>query len=182
MDSLSTETPTVSHILICEDELHQRIAQLGAAISEDYADKGQLALVCLLKGGIVFLSDLMRRISIPHQVELMQVSSYGMGARDSTGEVQFDPHLNLNIAGKHVLIVEDIVDTGYTLDAVGRYLWSFNPVSVETCVLLDKPERRKVEVPVKYTGFSIPDEFVVGFGIDADEMFRHLPYIAAVAG
>ena len=126
------------------------------------------------------MSDLMRQIKTPHTMDTIQVSSYGIGGRESTGEVQMTLNLGINLVGKHVLVVEDIIDSGHTLQAVVEALQTQDVASLEICALLDKPSRRKVDVDVKYIGFTIPDEFIVGYGIDADEQFRHLPYIATV--
>lgn len=174
--------PTISHILIDETQIQQRIHELGQTITADYMGVDELVLICVLKGGMVFMSDLMRSIQVPHMIDCIRVSSYGLGARHSSGQVALKSDINLDIRGKHVLVIEDIIDTGHTLAFLEDYLAASQPASLACCTLLDKPSRREVPVDVRYIGFSIPDEFVVGYGIDADERFRHLPYIAAVAG
>jgi hypoxanthine phosphoribosyltransferase len=166
-------------ILIPEDALQKRIAEIGADISRDYAG-GNLLLLCILRGGIVFLADLIRRISVPLAIDFMAISSYGMGARASSGTVRITMDTVSSIAGRDVLIIEDIVDSGHTLQAVLELLQARHPHSLEVCVLLDKTERREVAVPLKYVGFNIPDRFVVGYGMDRDEQFRNLPHIAVV--
>lgn len=164
-------------ILIDEMRLQNRIKELGQQISHDYADK-DLLLLCILKGGVLFLSDLMRQISIPHEIDFMAVSSYGKQVRESTGVVRILKDLEQPIQGRSLLIVEDIVDTGHTLDYIGRILRARQPESLKICTLLDKYERRQVAIPVDYVGFPIPDEFVFGYGLDLDEKLRNLPFIA----
>ncbi len=166
-------------VLVPEDRLQARIAQLGAQISSDYAGR-DLLLVCILRGGVMFLTDLMRRMTIPHAIDFMAISSYGMGARESTGNVRIGLDLQQNIEGRHVLIVEDIVDTGHTIAAVLDMLATRRPASLKICTLLDKSERRLVEVPTHYVGFDIPNKFVFGYGLDVDELFRNLPFIGVV--
>lgn len=168
-----------SKVLIDEKTLQARIAELGAAISRDYAGKDPL-LVCVLKGGVMFLTDLMRQISIPHKIDFMAISSYGTGARESTGVVRILMDLGADIQGKDVLIVEDIIDTGHTLEYILRLLRARNPASLKVCCLLDKPERREANIEVDYLGFSIPDEFVFGYGLDVDELYREVPVIAVL--
>ncbi len=165
--------------LINEDELQAKIKELGAQISEDYRDK-DLLLICILKGGVLFLTDLMRQISIPHEIDFLAVSSYGKEIRDSTGVVRILKDLDEPIDGRHILIVEDIIDTGHTLDYITRNLIARKPASLKICTLLDKAERREVEIPIDYTGFVIPNKFVFGFGLDLDEKFRELPFIGVV--
>jgi hypoxanthine phosphoribosyltransferase len=169
----------VDKILISEKELQARIAELGADISRDYAGK-DLLLLAVLKGSVLFLSDLMRQISVPHCVDFMAVSSYGAGV-ESSGVVRILKDLDEPIEGRNVLIVEDIIDTGATLDYLVRILRARAPQSLEICTLLNKPARRQVEVPVKYVGFDIPDEFVFGYGLDYGQLFRNLPYVAVLA-
>ncbi len=164
-------------ILINEGQLQTRIKELGRQISQDYAGK-DLLLLCILKGGVLFLTDLMRQISIPHEVDFMAVSSYGKQVRESTGVVRIMKDLEQPIQGRSLLIVEDIVDTGHTLDYIGRILRARQPESLKICTLLDKAERRQVAIPVDYVGFPIPDEFVFGYGLDLDEKLRNLPFIA----
>ncbi|MDH3676005.1 MAG: hypoxanthine phosphoribosyltransferase [Anaerolineae bacterium] len=166
-------------VLISEADLQARIKELGGQITEDYRDK-DLLLLCILKGGVLFLTDLMRHLTIPHEVDFLAVSSYGRQVRDSTGVVRIVKDLDEPIKDRHVLIVEDIIDTGHTLDYIMRNLATRNPASLKICTLLDKTERREVEIPVDYTGFAIPDKFVFGYGLDLDEKFRELPFIGVV--
>lgn len=165
--------------LIDEETLQTRVKELGAEISQDYEDR-DLLLLCILKGGVLFLTDLMRELSIPHDIDFMAVSSYGKEIRESTGVVRILKDLDEPIDGRHLLIVEDIIDTGHTLDYITRILRARNPASLRICTLLDKAERRQVEIPVDYTGFVIPDKFVFGYGLDLDEKFRNLPFIGVV--
>ena len=165
--------------LVDEEALHTRIAALGAQLSEDYRGK-DLLLLCILKGGVMFLTDLMRQISIPHEIDFMAVSSYGRGVREATGIVRIEKDLDAPIADRHVLIVEDIIDSGHTLDYITRNLITRGPASLKICTLLDKAERREVDIPVDYVGFTIPDKFVFGYGLDVDEKFRELPFIGVV--
>jgi hypoxanthine phosphoribosyltransferase len=164
-------------VLISEDALQARIAALGAQISQDYAGK-DLLLVCILRGGVVFLTDLMRHISVPHQVDFMSVASYDKGARASTGSVRVILDLRTNITDLHVLVIEDIIDSGHTLKNVLEMLSARKPASLQICSLLDKFSRREVAVPLAYIGFQIEDRFVFGYGLDVDEYWRNLPYIA----
>jgi hypoxanthine phosphoribosyltransferase len=166
-------------ILISADRLKTRVAELGAEISRDYAGQ-DLLLICILRGSVIFLADLMRAITAPHQIEFIAVSSYGVGGRESTGNVRINYDLQSPIAGRNILIIEDIIDSGYTLKTITEMLATRHPASLRICALLDKAERRKVEIPIHYTGFRIPDEFVFGYGLDIDEYYRELPYIAAV--
>lgn len=166
--------------LISEEVLQKRIAELGAAISHDYANSSDLLLICILRGGIMFLTDLMRHITVPHAIDFMAVSSYGEGKRESQGSVYIKMDLMTDIGGRDVIIVEDIVDSGYTLSSVLQLLSTRKPASLNICTLLDKAERRQVEVPIKYTGFVIPNKFVFGYGLDLDELFRNLPFIGVV--
>ncbi len=161
-------------ILITEEELQARIAELGEAVSADYAGK-DLLLVCILKGGVMFLTDLMRHVTIPHEIDFMAISSYGLEARESSGIVRLLMDLNTNIEGRNVLIVEDIIDTGHTLDYITRNLRTRNPASLKICTLLNKHERREVDIPLDYVGFDIPNKFVFGYGLDLDELYRDLP-------
>ena len=165
--------------LIDEDTLQGRIKELGRQISEDYQGK-DLLLLCVLKGGVLFLTDLMRQITIPHEVDFLAVSSYGKNIRESTGVVRIVKDLDEPIDHRHVLIVEDIIDSGHTLDYITRNLETRNPASLKICTLLDKAERREVDIPVDYVGFTIPDKFVFGYGLDLDEKFRELPFIGVV--
>jgi hypoxanthine phosphoribosyltransferase len=169
----------LDEILIPEDELQKRIVELAAEISRDY-DGQDLLLVCILRGGVVFLVDLMRSITVPHTLDFMAVSSYGIGARNSTGQARITLDLNTDIRDRNVLLVEDIIDSGFTLEAVLGFLGSRHPKSLKVCVLLDKAERRQTEVPITYSGFVIPDKFIFGYGLDVDEYYRNLPFIAAL--
>ncbi len=173
------EPEMLASILITEDQLQQRIRQLGATISQDYAGK-ELLLLCILRGGIMFLADLMRTLTIPHIVDFMAISSYTPGVRRSSGQVRITLDVSQDIADKHVLVVEDIVDTGHTIAHVIDLLHTRHPASLKICALLDKAERREADVPIDYVGFTIPNHFVVGYGLDVDEHFRHLPYIGVV--
>ncbi|MDT8304558.1 MAG: hypoxanthine phosphoribosyltransferase, partial [Anaerolineae bacterium] len=155
----------VAEILIDEETLQSRIHELVAEIAADYKDTGDLLLLCVLKGAYMFLADLSRLLPIPHEVDFMAVSSYGTGTT-SSGAVRIVLDLKEDIAGKHVLIVEDIIDSGRTLDYMRRNLLSRAPASLRICTLLNKPERREIDVPLDYLGFNIPDEFVVGYGLD----------------
>jgi hypoxanthine phosphoribosyltransferase len=166
-------------ILISEETLQARIRELGAQISQDYAGQ-TLLLVCILRGGTLFLTDLVRQITNPVAFEFMSVSSYGKGARNSSGHVRITLDVSEDIHGRNVLIVEDIIDSGRTLASVLELLRSRDPLTLEVCTLLDKAERREVEVPIKYSGFVIPNEFVFGYGLDIDEYYRNLPFIGAV--
>lgn len=168
-------------ILIPADALQQRIAELGAEISRDYAGE-ELLLVCILKGGVMFLSDLIRHITVPVAMDFMAVSSYGVGVRQSTGQVRIEMDLNLSLADRHVILVEDIVDTGHTIAAVLELLQTRSPKSLKVCSLLDKAERREVVVPIHYRGFEIPNKFVFGYGLDLDEHWRNLPFIGVAKG
>jgi hypoxanthine phosphoribosyltransferase len=165
--------------LIDEETLQKRVKELGTQISEDYANL-DLVLLCILKGGVLFLTDLMRELSVPHDIDFMAVSSYGKEIRDSTGVVRILKDLDEPVDGRHLLIVEDIIDTGHTLDYITRILRARNPASLRICTLLDKAERREVDIPVDYTGFVIPDKFVFGYGLDLDEKYRNLPFIGVV--
>jgi len=165
--------------LIDEKKLQERIAQLGAEISRDYREKS-LHLLCILRGGVMFLTDLMRQISIPHSIDFMAISSYGSGARQASGQVRLTMDLKDDIGGRDVLLVEDIVDSGHTLSSFLDLLALRNPASLKVCTLLDKAERREVEVPINYCGFVIPNEFVFGYGLDLDEYYRDLPFVGIV--
>jgi len=172
-------TEFLEEVLIAEDALQARIAELGAQISRDYAGQ-QIHLVCILRGGVLFLADLMRKITIPNTIDFRAVSSYGAGARKSTGQVRITLDLQQDIHNLHVILVEDIVDSGYTIATVLEFLRSRHPKSLRVCTLLDKAERREMVVPIDYCGFVIPDKFVFGYGLDLDELHRNLPFIGAV--
>lgn len=169
----------ISEIVVSDEQLQERIARLGQQINQDYAGDDVL-LVCILRGGVMFLTDLMRHLTIPVQLDFMAVSSYAIGARQSSGQARITLDLNTDIADRNVLLVEDIVDSGYTLEAVLNLLQTRHPKTLKTCVLLDKAERREVVVPIDYCGFVIPDKFVFGYGLDIDEYYRNLPFIGAV--
>jgi hypoxanthine phosphoribosyltransferase len=171
--------PQIGEILVQPDDLKQKVRDLGAQISVDYADR-DLLLVCVLKGAVFFLADLMRHIDIPCEVDFMAVSSYG-SETDSSGVVRILKDLDRPIAGRDVLIVEDIVDSGLTLQYLMRNLGAREPASLEVCALLTKPDRRKVELPTRYVGFEIPDKFAIGYGLDVAERYRNLPYVAALS-
>ena len=165
-------------MLIPEEEVNARIEELGKKISEEYAGK-QVHLICVLKGGVFFMCELAKRITVPVTMDFMSVSSYGDGTK-SSGVVKIAKDLDETLEGKNVLIVEDINDSGRTLYYLMDILSKRNPKSMKLCTLLDKPERRVVEVNVDYTGFQIPDKFVVGYGLDYDQHYRNLPYIGVV--
>jgi hypoxanthine phosphoribosyltransferase len=168
----------VGEILIGEDELQARIRALGAEISEDYQGR-ELLLVGVLKGAVFFMADLMRAISVACEIDFMAISSYG-AATDSSGVVRILKDLDINIEGRHVLVVEDIIDSGLTLSYLLRNLESREPASLEICALLTKPDRREVDVPVRYIGFEIPNRFVIGYGLDFAERYRNLPYVGVL--
>jgi hypoxanthine phosphoribosyltransferase len=168
----------VGEILIGEEELQARIAELGVEISKDYAGR-DLLLIGVLKGAVFFLADLMRELTVPCEIDFMAISSYGAGT-DSSGVVRILKDLDINISGRDVLVVEDIIDSGLTLSYLMRSLRARKPSTVEICALLTKPERREVDVPVRYTGFEIPNRFVIGYGLDFDERYRNLPYVAVL--
>ena len=169
----------LAEILIDEQSLQSRIKELAEEISHDYRGK-DLLLICILRGGIVFLVDLMRQITVPHQVDFMAVSSYGAGARQSGGSVRLSLDLKTDIRGKDVLLIEDIVDSGNTIAYVLEFLQTRQPRSLKICTLLDKEERRETPVSIHYRGFSIPNKFVFGYGLDLDEFYRNLAFIAVV--
>lgn len=167
-------------VMVSENDVQKRVQALGQKISEDYSkSNNELVLVGLLRGSFIFMADLSRAITVGHEVDFMTASSYG-SAMNSNRDVKILKDLDEDIRGKDVLIVEDIIDTGNTLSKVKELLELRGPRSLEICTLLDKPSRREVDVPVKYIGFSIPDEFVVGYGIDYAQHYRHLPYIGHV--
>lgn len=170
--------PLIERVLIGSEEIGRRVRQLGAEISRDYVDREPI-LVNILKGGFVFLADLTRAISVPHEVDFMAISSYH-GGTESTGVVKIEKDLKSNITDRDVLIVEDIVDTGLTLNHLLEVLGTRNPRSIRICTLLDKVSRREKDVPLGYAGFEIPDEFVIGYGLDYDEKYRNLPFIGVL--
>jgi hypoxanthine phosphoribosyltransferase len=171
--------PQIGEILVQPDDLKRKVREIGQQISADYADR-DLLMVCVLKGAVFFLADLMRHIDIPCEVDFMAVSSYG-SETDSSGVVRILKDLDRPIAGRDVLIVEDIVDSGLTLQYLLRNLGAREPASLEVCALLTKPDRRKVELPTRYVGFEIPDKFAIGYGLDVAERYRNLPYVAALS-
>lgn len=170
----------LSEILIDEERLQKRVAELGREISADYQGNKNLLLTCILRGGVPFLVDLSRHITVPHMMDFMAVSSYGAGTRESTGNVRVTLDLQMNIKGKEVLLVEDIVDSGHTIASVLGMLKTRHPASLRVCTLLDKAERREANVPIHYCGFTIPNKFVFGYGLDLDEYYRNLPFIGVV--
>ena len=169
----------VASVLVSEEQIHARVAELGAQISADYTGR-ELTLVSVLKGSLPFMADLMRAISIPVSIDLMEVSSYGGTATESSGLVRILKDLSSSIDGRDVMIVEDIIDTGLTLNYLIRYLRGKNPRSLHICTLLDKPARRLVDIPIDYLGFTIPDQFVIGYGLDYGEHYRNLPFIGVL--
>lgn len=165
-------------VLVSEQQLKDKVAQLGAQISQDYAGK-DLVLVSILKGAVVFMADLMRAVTIPCSIDFMVVSSYGAGTT-TTGLVKIIKDLDSDLSGKDVLIVEDILDTGVTLSNLVPMLKMRDPNSVRICAILDKPSRRRADIQADYIGFQVPDEFVVGYGLDYDEKYRNLPYVGVL--
>ena len=170
----------IGEILVQADELQHRIKEMAADVSRDYKDK-DLLLIGVLKGAVFFLADLMRHLDIPCEVDFMAVASYG-SSTDSSGVVRILKDLDAPLEGRDVLIVEDIVDSGLTLQYLMRTLEARGPRSLEVCALLTKPERRKVDMPARYVGFEIPDKFAIGYGLDYAERYRNLPYVAALIG
>ena len=165
----------VLRVLLSEDEIREKVRELGGKITADYKNSN-LMLVTVLKGAVVFLADLMRQIDVPAEIDFMVVSSYGSGVK-SSGVVKIVKDLDVPLAGKDILIVEDILDSGLTLSYIKELLESRGPRSIRIATLLDKPSRRKVDLQADYIGFSVPDEFVIGYGLDYDERYRNLPYI-----
>ena len=170
----------LKEILIDSDTLQHRIAELGQTLSSDYAADADLLMICVLKGGVMFLTDLMRHVAVPHEIDFLAVSSYGVGRRESSGNVRIDMDLTSEVENRDVLIVEDIIDSGHTLRFVMDVLLARRPASLKLCTLLDKSSRRTVNIPVDYVGFEIEDKFVFGYGLDLDEKFRNLPFIGVV--
>jgi len=175
---VETVTEAVGEILIESDALQARIVELGSEISREYEGR-DLLLVGVLKGAVFFMADLMRELTVPCEIDFMAISSYG-AATDSSGVVRILKDLDANIAGRDVLVVEDIIDSGLTLSYLMRSLKARKPASLEICALLTKPERREVEVPVRFVGFEIPNKFVIGYGLDFAERYRNLPYVAVL--
>ncbi|MDL1901277.1 hypoxanthine phosphoribosyltransferase [Anaerolineae bacterium CFX9] len=170
----------LAEILIDEETLQKRIRELGHQISKDYEGVDDLLLVCILRGGVVFLTDLMRQITVPHEIDFLAVSSYGKGVREASGRVRIDHDLMSEATGKHVLIIEDIIDSGYTLRFVMDVMMARRPASLKLCTLLDKPSRRTIHIPIDYVGFTIEDKFVFGYGLDLDDKYRNLPFVGVV--
>jgi hypoxanthine phosphoribosyltransferase len=168
----------VEEILIDERALQARIAELGDEISADYVGR-DLLLIGVLKGAVFFMSDLMRRLTVPCEIDFMAISSYG-AATDSSGVVRILKDLDINIEGRHVLVVEDIIDSGLTLSYLIRNLEAREPASLEVCALMTKPDRREIEVEVRYVGFEIPNRFVIGYGLDFAERYRNLPFVGVL--
>src|ERR671924_830551 len=170
--------PAIGEVLVSTEELERRVGEIGTEISRDYEGR-DLVMIGVLKGAVVFVGDLMRRLTVPCEIDFIAVSSYG-SSTDSSGVVRILKDLEAPIEGKDVLIVEDIVDSGLTLNYLLRSLRGRNPRSLEVCALLVKPSRRKIDLPIRYVGFEIPDRFVVGYGLDLDQRYRNLPYVAAI--
>ncbi len=169
----------LAEVLIDAETLQARVRELGAQISADYKND-DLLLICILRGGVPFTVDLSRCITTPHMVDFMAVSSYGVGKRESSGSARVALDLQTDIRSKNVLLVEDIVDSGHTISSVLQMLETRQPKSLKVCALLDKPERREAHVPIHYLGFSIPNKFVFGYGLDLDEYYRNLTFVGVV--
>ena len=179
MTSIATSVhDDVEEILLDADQLAARVAELGAEVTAAYAGEAPV-LISVLKGSIVFLADLVRQVDLPLSIDIMEVSSYGAAA-ESSGQVRILKDLSQSIEGRHVLVVEDIIDTGLTLNYLLRYLREKKPASLRICCLLDKPARRLTEIDIDFRGFSIPDRFVIGYGLDFDERYRNLPYVGVL--
>jgi hypoxanthine phosphoribosyltransferase len=170
--------PGIGETLVAEEDLQRRVAELGAEISSDYEGR-DLLLIGVLKGAVPFLADLMRALTVECEVDFMAVSSYG-SATDSSGVVRILKDLDASIGGRDVLLVEDIIDSGLTLHYLLRNLRARNPASLEVCALLTKPERRRVDLPIRYVGFEIPNRFAIGYGLDHAQRYRNLPYVAVL--
>jgi hypoxanthine phosphoribosyltransferase len=173
------EDPAIGETLVGADELQSRVATLAAEISRDY-ERRDLVMIGILKGAVLFLGDLMRCLSVPCEIDFMAVSSYG-SETDSSGVVRILKDLDSSIEGRDVLIVEDIIDSGLTLQYLLRNLNARNPASLEVCALLTKPDRRRVDLPIRYVGFEIPNRFVIGYGLDHAQRYRNLDYVAVLA-
>ena len=169
----------IKEVMIDEDQLQERIQELAQQIDDDYEDAENLLLICILKGAFMFTADFSRLLKRPHNVDFMAVSSYG-AATESSGVVRIDKDLKISLENQHVLVVEDIIDSGRTLAYLSELLKTRNPASFKICTLLNKPSRREVDIPVDYIGFDIPDEFVVGYGLDYDEVYRNLPFVGVL--
>ncbi len=168
----------IEKVLLSEEEIAAKVAELGAQISKDYADKNPL-IVSVLRGSFVFMADLVRAIDVPCTVDFMSVSSYGSGTK-SSGEVKITKDFDVSIEGRHLIIVEDILDSGRTLSYLMKTLKARGAASIALCTFLDKPERRVVPVEVAYKGFTVPDAFIVGYGLDYDQRYRNLPYVGVL--
>lgn len=175
---MTVQDYAVKEVLCTEQQLQEKIAELGAAITKDYQGK-DLLMVSILKGSVMVMADLMRAVDLPLQIDFMNVSSYGAGT-ETKGSVKILKDLDVDIKGKNLLIVEDILDSGVTLYNLMNMLQQRNPASIEICALFSKPSRRKVDVKAKYIGYEIPDAFIVGYGLDYDEKFRNLPYVGVL--
>lgn len=169
----------IEQVLLSEAQIADRVREMGEQITRDYAETPNVLLIGVLRGVAVFFGDMMRAIDLPVDIDFMSISSYGSSTR-SSGVVRILKDLDESITGRHVLILEDIIDSGLTLSYLVRLLQERRPASLEICTLLDKPSRRLIEVPVKYVGFSIPDQFVVGYGLDYDQKFRNLPFVGVL--
>ncbi len=169
----------IAAVLVNEATIAARVHELGAALSKEYAGK-DLLLISVLKGSVVFMADLVRSITVPHEIDFMATSSYGSGT-SSSGVVRILKDLSISIEGRNVVVVEDIIDSGHTLNYLLRLLRDRNPATLRVMTLLDKPDRREVDIPVDWVGFSIPNEFVVGYGLDYNEVYRNLPYIGVLS-
>ena len=178
MSSVNELTAAVEEVLIEEDALQARIAELGREISDDYRGR-DLLLIGVLKGAVFFMADLMRRIEVPCEVDFMAISSYGAGV-DSSGVVRILKDLDISIEGRNVLVVEDIIDSGLTLSYLLRNLEAREPASLEICALLTKPSRREIDINCRYIGFEIPNKFVIGYGLDFAERYRNLPFVGVL--
>jgi hypoxanthine phosphoribosyltransferase len=176
---MQTVQEVLAEVLIDEQTLQARVAELGARISAEYRG-ADLLLICILRGGVPFMVDLSRCISVPHMMDFMAVSSYGVGRRESSGSARVTLDLQMDIRGKDVLLVEDIVDSGHTIASVLQMLETRQPRSLKVCALLDKAERREAVVPIHYLGFTIPNKFVFGYGLDLDEYHRNLRFVGVV--
>jgi hypoxanthine phosphoribosyltransferase len=177
--SVATELErAVTEILVDEESLRSRVAELGEEISRDYEGR-DLLLIGVLKGAVFFMADLMRQLTVSCEIDFMAISSYG-ASTDSSGVVRILKDLDINIEGREVLVVEDIIDSGLTLSYLMRNLEARQPASLEVCALMTKPERREIDVPVRYIGFEIPNRFVIGYGLDFDERYRNLPYVGVL--
>jgi hypoxanthine phosphoribosyltransferase len=172
------EDPVIGEVLVSADDLQRRVAELGAEISRDYVGR-DLVMIGVLKGAVLFLADLMRSLTVPCEIDFMAVSSYG-SSTDSSGVVRILKDLDAPIEGRDAVLVEDIVDSGLTLHYLLRNLHARNPRSLEVCALLTKPERRRVELPIRYVGFEIPNRFAIGYGLDHGQRYRNLGYVAAL--